>query len=519
IDAYLATGNAHSVVAGRLSYSLGFTGPSLVVDTACSSSLVAIHLACQSLRNQECEVALAGGVNRILAPEFSINFSKAHMLSPDGRCKTFDAAADGFGRGEGCGVVVLKRLSDAIAQGDNILALVRGAAVNQDGRSGGLTVPNGPSQQAVIRQALANAKVKPEQISYIEAHGTGTALGDPIEVGALGAVFGQSHSLQQPLSIGSVKTNIGHLEAAAGIAGLIKVVLAMQHKAWPAHLHFQQPSPHIDWASLPVQVTHQSIDWQPADAQSRFAGVSSFGFSGTNAHVVLESAPESELLTNRQSDTTRPMADTHLLTLSAKTPEALKVLARQYIARLDGVEGSNFGDLCWSAGAKRSHFAHRLAIVANSIADAKNQLTAHINNKATAITGKAAQRSPKVAFLFTGQGAQSLNMGRELYETESVFRTVIDRCAEILAEYEVDLLGALYPGAETSKPPILREGFAELNQTAYTQPALFSLAYGLVELWKSWGIVPHCVLGHSIGEYAAACTAGVMDWETGLRLI
>ncbi|MEL6938588.1 MAG: SDR family NAD(P)-dependent oxidoreductase [Cyanobacteria bacterium J06598_1] len=521
IDAYLATGNAHSVIAGRLSYSLGFTGPSLVVDTACSSSLVAVHLACQSLRNQECEVALAGGVNRILAPEFSINFSKAHMLAPDGRCKTFDAAADGFGRGEGCGVVVLKRLSDAVAQGDNILALVRGAAVNQDGRSGGLTVPNGPAQQAVIRQALANAKVKPEQINYIEAHGTGTALGDPIEVGALGEVFGQSHSVQTPLNIGSVKTNIGHLEAAAGIAGLIKVVLAMQHKTLPAHLHFQKPSPHVDWAALPVRVTQKSVDWP---SRSRFAGVSSFGFSGTNAHVVLESAPNVAISPDVQSHAIRPVADTHLLTLSAKTPEALKDLASRYVDRFAKIEASgldnvDFGELCGSAGSRRSHFSHRLAIVANSIADAKTQLTAHINNQATAITGKAAQRSPKIAFLFTGQGAQSLNMGRELYETEPVFRIVIDRCAEILAEHEVDLLGALYPGANTSKPPILREGFAALNQTAYTQPALFSLAYGLTELWQSWGIVPHCVLGHSIGEYAAACTAGVMDWETGLRLI
>ena len=384
IDAYLATGNAHSTAAGRLSYSLGFTGPSLGVDTACSSSLIAVHLACQSLRNRECEAALAGGVNRILAPAFSINFSKAHMLAPDGRCKTFDAAADGFSRGEGCGVVVLKRLSDAVAQGDNILAVVRGSAVNQDGRSGGLTVPNGPAQQQVIRQAIALAKIQPAQVSYIETHGTGTALGDPIEVGALGAVFGQSHSQEKPLTIGSVKTNIGHLEAAAGIAGLIKVVLAMQHKTLPAHLHFQQPSPHINWDSLPIRVTRQAIAWPSGDSEesrpddsglpdSVFAGVSSFGFGGTNAHVIVESAAKSIV------ETVKPDDGSHLLTLSAKDPAALQALASRYLERL-AEPGLNLRDLCWSAWALRSHFPHRLAIVASAIAEAKTHLSAYLQS-------------------------------------------------------------------------------------------------------------------------------------------
>lgn len=384
IDAYLATGNAHSVAAGRLSYSLGFTGPSLGVDTACSSSLVAVHLACQSLRNRDCEVALAGGVNRIISPAFSINFSKAHMLAPDGRCKTFDAAADGFARGEGCGVVVLKRLRDAIAQGDNILAVVRGSAVNQDGRSGGLTVPNGPAQQAVIRQALTNAKVQPDQVSYIEAHGTGTSLGDPIEVGALGAVFGDSHTHEQPLIIGSVKTNIGHLEAAAGIAGLIKVVLSMQHKQLPAHLHFQQPSPHIDWASLPVQVNAKESEWQidhlvgdSADREpSTFAGISSFGFGGTNAHVVLESVVKP--VVKPVVNTSELCKDEHLLVLSAKEPAALKALAEKYVERLDHLEPSDFSDLCWSAWALRSTFSHRLAIIAGSVLEAKAHLSSYL---------------------------------------------------------------------------------------------------------------------------------------------
>ncbi len=323
IDAYFGTGNALSVAAGRLSYTLGLTGPSMAVDTACSSSLVAVHLACQSLRSRECDLALVGGVNLLLAPEASINFSKARMMAADGRCKTFDAAADGYVRGEGCGVLVLKRLSAAVADADNILAVIRGSAVNQDGPSGGLTVPSGPSQQAVIRQALDNAGVKSSQVSYVEAHGTGTFLGDPIEVGALGAVFGKERPQDNRLVIGSVKTNIGHLEAAAGIAGLIKVVLSLQHEEIPPHLNFKQPNPHITWDELPAVIPTERMLW-PSGERRRLAGVSSFSFSGTNAHIVLEEAPVSEPV---QAEVERPL---HLLTLSAKTEEALKQLAGRH---------------------------------------------------------------------------------------------------------------------------------------------------------------------------------------------
>ena len=289
-ESYWGTGNALSTAAGRLSYQLGLTGPCLSVDTACSSSLVSVHLACQSLRNRESELALAGGVNLLLSPDGSLIFSDAKMLSPDGRCKTFDAEANGYVRSEGCGMILLKRLSDAVAHGDTVLAVIRGSAMNQDGASGGLTVPNGPSQQAVIGQAMENGGVDPASISYIEAHGTGTSLGDPIEVGAIGAVFGKTHSQEHPIIIGSAKSNIGHSEGAAGIAGLMKVVLQLQYGKIAPSLHLNQPNPYINWEELPVQVATKLTSW-PTNGKSRMAGVSSFGFSGTNAHIVLEETP------------------------------------------------------------------------------------------------------------------------------------------------------------------------------------------------------------------------------------
>ncbi|HEY6430720.1 MAG TPA: polyketide synthase, partial [Acetobacteraceae bacterium] len=301
LDAHFTSGIAHSVVSGRLSFLLGLRGPSLTVDTACSSSLVAVHLACQALRNSECRMALAGGVNLILAPDLFIALSRSRMLSPDGRCKTFDAAADGFARAEGCGVLVLKRLSDARADGNRVLAVISGSAVNQDGPSSSLTAPNGPAQEAVIRSALAFAGLTPRQVGYIEAHGTGTQLGDPQEVKALGAVFGADRRAGQPLRIGSVKTNLGHLEAAAGVAGMIKVVLALQHRTIPPHLHFHVPTPHIAWDELPLEVPVEPVPWETIGGR-RVAGISSFGFSGTNAHVIVEEAPEESVLRGTQPD-------------------------------------------------------------------------------------------------------------------------------------------------------------------------------------------------------------------------
>src|SRR5579883_1732097 len=325
IDLYTATGNVFSVAAGRLSYILGLNGPTLAVDTSCSSSLVSVHLACQSLRLQECRMALAGGVNLMLSPHGTIAMSKMRALAVDGRCKTFDAAADGYGRGEGCGIVLLKRLSDAIADHDNILALIRGGAVNHDGHSSGLTVPNGLAQRAVIREGLENAKVEPEQISYIEAHGTGTSLGDPIEVRTLGAVLGKKHSEKQPLMVGSVKTNFGHLEPAAGIASLIKVVLALKHREIPPHLHLKQVNPHISLEENGLTIPTELTPWSVAEGQKRLAGVSAFGMSGTNAHLVLEEAPISEVV--QSTEFQRPL---HLLTLSTKSETALKELAHRF---------------------------------------------------------------------------------------------------------------------------------------------------------------------------------------------
>ena len=320
VDAYFGTGTSMSAAAGRLSYLLGLRGPSIALDTACSSSLVAAHLACQSLRSRECRLALAGGVNLILSPYAHLVFSKARMLAADGRCKTFDAAADGYVRGEGCGMIVLKRLGDAVADRDRILAVIHGTAVNQDGRSGGLTVPNGPAQEALIRRAVAASGIEPAQVGYVEAHGTGTALGDPIEIRALAAALGAGRPREQPLIVGSVKTNLGHLESAAGMAGLIKAVLVLRHREIPPHLHFRQPSPHIPWSELPVTVPTEAMPW-PAAYERRIVGVSSFGFTGTNAHLVLEAAPVPE---PAAADVDRPL---HVLPVSARTEEALTVLS------------------------------------------------------------------------------------------------------------------------------------------------------------------------------------------------
>ncbi|MDM8557192.1 SDR family NAD(P)-dependent oxidoreductase [Candidatus Parabeggiatoa sp. HSG14] len=521
VNAYSGTGSSLGVAAGRLSYVLGLTGPSLIVDTACSSSLVAIHLACQSLRLGECDMAIVGGVNLILSPLSHLIFSKAQMLSPDGHCKTFDAAADGYGRGEGCGVIVLKRLSEAQDSDNNIYAQIRGSAVNQDGPSGGFTVPNGPSQEKVIRQALKSGDIKPEQVSYIEAHGTGTELGDPIEMSVLSNIFSQNHSVDKPLIVGSVKSNIGHLEAAAGIAGLIKVVLSMQHQEIPPHLHFTQPNPHIDWDNFPVKIPSSLQPWSMEQAQ--IAGVSSFGFSGTNAHVILEALEKptiSSVETNKEAASKEVKHHQHLFTLSAKSEPALRELAQRYETYIKSHSDISLAELCFTINTKRSHFEHRLAIVTDSTVQLNEQLSAF--NKGEEVAWRisdsdlvSSQESPKIAFLFTGQGSQYIGMGRQLYETQPIFRQTLERCDKLLRPYlEIPLLEVLYPESKNSS-----EYSQLLDSTAYTQPALFALEYALAKLWQSWGIKPSVVMGHSVGEYVAACVAGVFSLEEGIKLI
>lgn len=507
LNAYSGTGNAFSIAANRLSYLLDFRGPSWAVDTACSSSLVAVHQACQSLRQRECDLATAGGVNLILSPALTITFSQAQMMAGDGRCKTFDADADGYVRGEGCGIVVLKRLSDATRAGDNILALIRGSAVNQDGRSNGLTAPNGPSQQAVIRQALKSAGVEPMQISYVETHGSGTPLGDPIELNSLREVLTPGRTSEQPCWLGSVKTNFGHLEAAAGIAGLIKVVLALQQREIPPHLHLKTLNPHISIGDTPLSIPTECQPW-PAGQERRLAGVSSFGFGGTNAHLVLE---ESSPAARIGSDLERPM---HLLALSAKSQQALKALAQAYDGYLQSHPGTSLADMCFTANTGRTHFSERLVITTESTAQLREQLTAFSAGRKTAalLSGQAGDRiNPKIAFLFTGQGSQHVGMGHQLYETQPRFRETLNRCDEILRPCMGEpLLEVLYSGPRSD---------SDLNETVYTQPAMFALGYALADLWRSWGIEPGAVMGHSVGEYVAACVAGVFGLEEGLKLI
>jgi acyl transferase domain-containing protein/SAM-dependent methyltransferase/acyl carrier protein len=506
IDVYLATGGAISVASGRLAYFLGLHGPALSIDTACSSSLVAVHLAVQSLRNGECRMALAGGVNVVLLPEVLINFSRARMVSADGRCKTFDARADGFVRSEGCGMIVLKRLSDAQADRDNILAVIRGTAANQDGRSSGLTAPNGPSQEAVIRSALANAGVQPSQVSYVEAHGTGTSLGDPIEVQALAAVLGEGRAPGNRLQIGSAKTNLGHLETAAGIAGLIKTVLMLQHKEIPPHLHFQEPNPYIPWSTIPVDVATQRAPLGSMDGRY-IAGVSSFGFSGTNVHVVLESAAAPLAETQKVE---RPL---HILTLSAKSPAALRELAQKYASLLVEKNTPRFEDICFTADAGRAHLNHRLAVVAESGEQTRNLLAAFTSGEKAGeiFSGQVYETHlPEVAFLFTGHGAQYPGMGRRLYETQPTFKAVLDECSRLMESYlDRSIISVLYDPAHK----------ALMERMAYAQPVLFSIEYALAQLWKSWGISPSIVIGHSLGENVAACVGGAFILEDGLKIV
>lgn len=512
-DPYMGTGNALSIAANRLSYIFGFRGPSIAVDTACSSSIVAIHLACSSLLNGESTLALAGGVNLILSPTITVNFTKAGFMAPDGRCKAFDARADGYVRGEGAGIVVLKPLSQAIAQCDRIYAVIRGSAVNQDGRTNGLTAPSQKAQEAVLHDAYQKAGISPHKIQYIEAHGTGTALGDPIEVKALGNVLGADRQPERLCRLGSVKTNIGHLEAAAGIASLIKVALSLKHKVIPPSLHFNTPNPYIPFNNLPFCVQTTLEQW-PGLPEPALAGISSFGFGGTNAHIILEEAPR--LYSDHQNDKTESDFErsTHILTLSAKNEKALEELVDRYRLYLDSHSETPLADICFTANTGRSHFDHRMAIIAESPVQLHNQLNAlKAQTKPAGLTTGIAKtnKHSKIVFLFTGWGCQYIGMGRQLYETQPAFHQTLDHIDEILRPYfKIPLLKVMYPASGESSP---------INEIAYYQPALFALEYALSEVWKTWGIKPTVVLGHGLGEYTAACVAGILSLEDSLKLI
>jgi len=494
---YGVTGNACSVAGGRISYHLGLRGPNLSLDTACSSSLSAVHLAVSSLRSGESDLALAAGVNALVLPETFTAFMDGGALARDGVCKAFDASADGYGRGEGCGVLVLRRLDEAIADGDEVLAVIRGTAVEQDGRTNGLTAPSGLAQQSVIRSALANAGVAPDDVAYVETHGTGTALGDPVEADALTAVFG---SRSRPLPVGAVKANIGHLEAAAGVAGLIKTILVLRHGEIPPATHLRRPNPHIDWESTPV-----TLHTELTELTGSVAGVSSFGFSGTNAHVVVGRAPQRTLPVTP--------ADGHrVLTLSARTPEALRTLAHEVVPLLAAARTPDaLGDVC-AASAAYAGDQHRLGLAATSGAAAAEQLAAHIAGRKARVRQREAKRRPAVTFLFGGQGSQYAGMGRGLYAADAVFRNTVDACDDWLAEHadwEVRLVDLLYAA----------EPDPRLQETRYAQAAVYAVECALARAWQVRGVRPAAVLGHSTGEFAAAHVAGVFGLEDGLALV
>jgi acyl transferase domain-containing protein/NADPH:quinone reductase-like Zn-dependent oxidoreductase/short-subunit dehydrogenase/SAM-dependent methyltransferase len=511
VGPYYGSGVAHSIASGRISYLLGLQGPSMSIDTACSSSLVAIHQACLSLRSKEINLAVAGGVNLILTPDATIALSKNRMMAADGHCKTFDASANGYVRGEGCGIIVMKRLSDALADGNSILAVIRGTAINQDGASSGLTAPNGPQQEAVIREALSNGGIDPLDVTYVETHGTGTSLGDPIEVQALAASLCKSRPANQPLLIGSVKTNVGHLETAAGMAGLVKIIMAIKHKAIPPHLHLKRPNPFIPWAQLPISVPTKLTPWVSPKAPL-VAGLSSFGFSGTNAHLIITAPPE------RASKSVHGTSERpgHILTLSAKSESALTALSERMAVFLSRNPTIDLANVAHTLNTGRATFAHRLALRADTVEEAAARFRAFAagTDPAGLVSGHVLPNKRfRVAFLFTGQGSQYLGMGRQLYETQPLFRTALDQCASLIQAYLPHPLLEMIFADEGSEHASL------LDQTAYTQVALFSIEYSLATLWRSWGIEPFAVMGHSVGEYVAACLAGVFQLEDAVRLV
>ena len=496
-------GNDKDYLSTRVSYKLNLNGPSLSVQTACSTSLVAVHLACQSLLNGECSIALAGGITIAVPQKVGYRYDEGGILSPDGHCRAFDANAKGTVNGSGVGVVILKRLEDALADGDTIHAVIKGSAINNDGsQKAGYTAPSIEGQAAVISEALHMAGVEASSIGYVEAHGTGTVIGDPIEVAALTQAFRGVTEAKQFCAIGSVKSGIGHLDTAAGVAGLIKTVLALKHRQIPPSLHFEQPNPAIDFANNPFYVNAKLTEWT-ANGAPRRAGVSSFGIGGTNAHVIVEEAPNVA-----PSGTVRPL---HLIALSAKTRTALHTAAQNLATHLKQHPELNIADVAHTLQRGRKSFDYRLAFVCRDLEEAATAL----QDESRVRTSVQETNDHPVIFMFPGQGAQHPRMGAELYEVEPAFREQIDRCSALLqSELNCDLRSLVYPAPEN-----VSDAAERLKQTIFTQPALFVVEYALAKLWLSWGVRPRAMIGHSIGEYVAACLAGVLTLEAALKLV
>ena len=528
---YTVSGTSFNTVAGRVAYALGLEGPAIALDTACSSSLVAVHQAVSVLRQGEADLMMVGGGQAIFSGRLTQLRAQAGMLSADGQCKAFDASANGFVRGEGCGVVVLKRLSDAEADGDPIWGVILGTAINQDGASAGLTVPSADAQVKVIEEALLQAGIAPAEVDFLEAHGTGTEVGDPIELNSAAEAYGKGRAADRPLLVGSIKTNVGHLEPTAGVAGLMKALLSMRHRTIPKHLHFENPNPRVDWDNLPVLITDRKMNWPETAGRPPRSGISSYGWSGTNAHVIVEGygQPARERLADgdvawpgggplpigapsatdgaggaRDIETLedRPA---RFLPLSGKSAAAVKDSAQAYLDWLDEHgEENGLADLAWSASVARSHFDFRAGVVFRDTGALREGLAA-IAESAEAVSP---QRAGRVAFVYTGQGNQWVGMGEALYRQEPVFRDVMDRCDRYIREERgVSLLDVAFgrSGAQ-----------GDLDEPSWTQPAIYALECALTALWRSVGIEPVAVLGHSLGEIAAAQAAGVFTLEEGM---
>ncbi len=499
INGYMGTGSSNSAIPGRISYFLGLNGPSMVIDTACSSSLVALHVACNALRNNETNFALCGGVNVIHNPSNHISFSSANMLAMDGRCKTFDESADGYGRSEGAAMLVLKRLSDAKKDNHSILAVVRGTAVMQDGQSSALLVPNGRAQELVMNKAIENALMKPTDISYVEAHGTGTPLGDPIEISAISNVFDDKRNEHDKLTVSTVKTNIGHTEGTAGLAGVIKIILQIKNKTFFRHLHFNHPSKHIDWTTVPVQIPKEKQDW---GVSRRCALVNSFGFAGTIASAVIEEYHNDEASVGNKDAGNF----VQVLTISAKSKNSLKALISQYRSLISHTH-LDLKQVCHNTNYARVHFKYRVATNLVSKSDIDQYLSQQYEKISEETHSFEAQK--ECAFLFAGQGAQYFGMGKDLYESSVVFKKYIDICDHLFSKYI----------KRSIKDIIFIDNDNTVDATEFTQPALFSMEYALAMMWMSFGLIPKILIGHSIGEIVAATVSGLFDLDDAIRLV